>query len=127
MRFHFSKCPIIVPVLLSGPSQNSLARLLLDTGAAVTIINSNVLKIIGVDPSASRQRVILTTADGHISRPLIEVPAVTFLGIRREMPLLAAHDLPSNAMVDGLLGTDLLAGLTVTIDFAANELEIRRS
>ena len=45
---------IIVPVRLFGPTGNMIVRLALDTGATSTLINSEIIVLLGYDP-ADRQ------------------------------------------------------------------------
>lgn len=99
--------------------------MVLDTGAAVTIVNPGILRRIGLEPSASARSINLTTADSNLAAPLVQPVSIEFLGILLKAPVVAAHNLPPNAKVDGLLGTDMLRNLILTIDFESAELEIR--
>jgi predicted aspartyl protease len=124
LTFKFDRCPIIVPVRLFGATKAVEVRLVLDTGASISVLRKTLLERIGVPLGDSSRSIVLTTAQGYVRVPLVEIPAVEFLGCLKDKPTVAVHDLPKEANVDGLLGTDLLRGLSLKIDFLMNELEI---
>jgi predicted aspartyl protease len=124
LRSKFSSCPILFGETLEGPAGSIESVLVLDTGASITVISRRVLRVIGYDASTTSTSLTLTTAEGNVRVPTLQIQALEFKEFRRERVMIAAHDLPANAKVDGLLGTDLLAGLVVKIDFAEGELEI---
>jgi predicted aspartyl protease len=55
---------IIVPVRLFGPVGDMIVRLALDTGATSTLINSEILVLLGYDPATSPDRIQVTTGSG---------------------------------------------------------------
>ena len=59
--FNPSQGLIIVPVRLFGPAGDMIVRLALDTGATSTLINSEIMVLVGYDPAASPDRIQVTT------------------------------------------------------------------
>src|SRR5262245_33085276 len=59
--FNPSQGLIIVPVRLFGPAGDMIVRLALDTGATSTLINSEIMVLLGYDPAASPDRIQVTT------------------------------------------------------------------
>lgn len=84
-------------------------RLLLDTGASLTVLPVEVLEIIGCETHRPLRRVRMVAASGVIVAPVVVVPWFHCLGQRMEGFLVAAHTLPSGTFVDGLLGMDFLS------------------
>jgi predicted aspartyl protease len=88
-----------------------------DTGATTTTVRTAVLVALGYDPSASTERIAMTTASGVEYVPRIKVDRMEALGEHREPFTVIGHTLPPTAMVDGLLGLDFIRGRRIAIDF----------
>jgi len=56
--------------------------------------------------------------------PTVRIDKIEFMELRLQQPHVAAHTLPINARVEGLLGTDLLNGLRLVVDFKSKYFEI---
>jgi Aspartyl protease len=63
-RFDPTQGLIIVPVRLFGPAGDMIVRLALDTGATSTLINSEIIVLLGYDPATSPDRIQVTTGSG---------------------------------------------------------------
>jgi predicted aspartyl protease len=105
-------------ILVSALVNGSTARLLLDTGAAKTIIRPNLAQRAGIEPGrAAPQATMVVVGGGQLSVPLVrarslaigqaEVQAIE-IGVYEATP-----DLPD---VDGILGIDYLGHFAVSID-----------
>jgi predicted aspartyl protease len=106
--------PIVVRVFLAGPTGVRTARLILDTGAATTMINTERLGLVGIEPRADSFRMTATATDVE-RMPLVTVKTLA-LGEHQKFDLpVLAHDLPGVAGVDGLLGMDFLTGLHLSL------------
>lgn len=107
---------VIVPTKIYGPTGDSLVRLALDTGATATMVNWDILVLLGYDPAVERDRTKMTTGSGVEFVPRIPVKRIEALGQgRTDMPVLC-HTLPSSAMVDGVLGLDFFRGHRLILD-----------
>ena len=109
---------------ISGPSGKVAATLVLDTGATTTTLNVRLLRSIGHEPGESTDLVTMTTGSGSATAPRLTVNRLTTLGRHAIGLRVLAHDLPTQAAVDGLLGLDFFRHHTLTIDFQAGQIEI---
>jgi len=71
---------IIVPVRLYGPAADMIVRLALDTGATSTLIDSEIIVLLGYDPAASPDRIQVTTGSGVEFCPRLNVRRIEALG-----------------------------------------------
>jgi hypothetical protein len=94
-----------------------IVRLALDTGATSTLINSEIIVLLGYDPVASPDRIQVTTGSGVEFCPRLAVRRVEAVGRSVEDFLILSHTLPPTAHVDGLLGLDFFRGWQISIDF----------
>src|SRR5262249_17239662 len=78
--FNPSQGLIIVPVRLFGPAGDMIVRLALDTGATSTLINSEIIVLVGYDPAASPDRIQVTTGSGVELCPNVTVHFLEALG-----------------------------------------------
>ena len=115
---------IIVPVRLFGPVGDMIVRLDLDTGATSTLINSEILVLLGYDPATSPDRIQVTTGSGVEFCPRVTVQRLEALGKSvNDFPILS-HTLPPTSQVDGLLGLDFFRGFQISIDFRNGTITI---
>lgn len=115
---------IIVPVRLFGPVGDMIVRLALDTGATSTLINSEILVLLGYDPATSPDRIQVTTGSGVEFCPRVTVQRLEALGKSvNDFPILS-HTLPPTSQVDGLLGLDFFRGFQISIDFRNGTITI---
>ena len=125
VSFDPSQGLIVVPARIHGPSGDVIARLALDTGATGTMVNWDVLLLVGYDPGAVQDRIQVTTGSSVEYVPQISLQRIESLDTERlDFPVLC-HTLPPTAMVDGLLGLDFVRGKRLSIDFASGCLELR--
>lgn len=115
---------VIVRAELAGPSRSVILRLALDTGATETLVNTDMLVLIGYDPAAVPDRVEVTTGSGIESAPYVTVERIVALGQERRGLAVLCHTLPPSAGVDGLLGLDFLRGCTLNVDFREGRMAL---
>jgi hypothetical protein len=115
---------ILVEAEVSGPSGKVSATLVLDTGATTTTLNVRVLRSIGYDPDAATDLVRMTTGSAVEMASRLMVNRLSALGRHAIGLRVLAHDLPTQAAVDGLLGLDFFRGFLLTIDFRAGLLDL---
>ncbi len=97
-----------VKAALKGPEGTRVLRLLVDTGAAFTILPWEVLESAGYDPGGTKKRQKIITGSGYEFAPEIKVREFHCLGKSIEDYAVLAHNLPPGAFVDGLLGMNFL-------------------
>jgi predicted aspartyl protease len=115
---------IIVPACLFGPVGDMIVRLALDTAATSTLINSEIMVLLGYDPATSPNRIQVTTGSGVELRPRVTVQLLEALGKSvNDFPILS-HTLPPTSQVDGLLGLDFFRGFQISIDFRNGTIAI---
>jgi len=101
-----------------------VAKLIVDTGAAMTMLSWEILEGLGYDPAGTKERVRLVTVSGFELAPRITVESFHCLGEEaRDFPVVC-HDLPFNRYVDGLLGMDFLRRFDVAIHPRRGFIEI---
>lgn len=108
---------ILIPVAVWGPNGDWAARLVLDTGAAATLISPHVLALVGYDTASASQSVQLVTASGTVSAPRFAIEGIEALGLRRSTLAVVCYELPSGTGADGVLGLDFLRGHRLVVDF----------
>jgi predicted aspartyl protease len=123
-RFDPTQGLIIVPVRLYGPTGDMILRLALDTGATSTLINSGIMVLLGYDPTASPDRIQVTTGSGIEFCPRVSMQRIEALGRSVNDFLILSHTLPPTAQVDGLLGLDFFRGCRISIDFQSGTITV---
>jgi hypothetical protein len=122
--FNASAGLILVKAKISGPTRTAIATLVLDTGATVTSLNGTVLRFVGYDPDAATDFVSTTTGSIVKRVPRLMVNRLSALGQHAIGLRVVAHDLPTVAAVDGLLGLDFYRKFLLTIDFRAGQIAL---
>lgn len=117
LRFDPTRRLIVLPATVIGPAWSAIARMALDTGSTNTILNSDVLRIVGIEPATPVIPHELVTASVSAHYPEAHLPRIEALGKTAFNLRVACLDLPGELQLDGLLGMDFLAGSILTIDF----------
>lgn len=118
MSFPFDpqKGLIVIPTRLYGPNRDTVVRLALDTGATGTMVNWDLVVLLGHDPATISDRIQMTTGSGIEFVPQIKLHKIEALGItHRDFPILC-HTLPPSATVDGVLGLDFFRKRKLMVD-----------
>ncbi len=118
---------IIVDLLLESEDGASslLLPVVLDTGASLTIVSTELLVRLGYDPTTplqQRQRII--TGSGIEYAPRIPVRSATAIGQTVRNLEVLGHNLPPESGVDGLLGLNFLRHFSLTIRFRKGIVEL---
>lgn len=127
MKFSFDQSEglIVVPVRFTGPSGDVVARLALDTGATGTMLNWDIVVLLGYDPASVEERIQITTGSGIEFAPRVRINRVESLGKAAVSLSVLCHTLPASATVDGLLGLDFFRGCCLMIDFAKGRIVLQ--
>lgn len=94
-------------------------RIILDTGATNTTIDSNTLYLLGHDLKDSIGIVEIETANGIIETEIFEIARFSSLGLTKEKFQIQVYDFLAHGIFsdyNGLLGLDFLEGMNFCID-----------
>jgi predicted aspartyl protease len=109
-RFDSRRDLIIVSGHVWGPHQRQRRplRLVLDTGAAETIVIPEVLDELGYSPREGEAITMIRSAVGREEGYLIRVTRFACLGHQASDFRVHAHDLPEGWGIEGLIGLSFL-------------------
>jgi predicted aspartyl protease len=97
-------------------AQPSIVQLLVDTGASQTGLPMDFLTDIGCPITATTPQRKITTGNGVIDVPIVQVPWLNSLGQQvQDFPVLALQ-LPVSRYINGILGMDFLMHFQAVID-----------
>ena len=102
-------------------------KMILDTGATNTTIDSNALYLLGHDLKDSVGKVEIETANGIIETDVFELVSFASLGIFKQNFQIQVYDFIAHGIFsdyNGLLGLDFLEGTKFCIDTAKNTITI---
>jgi predicted aspartyl protease len=123
-RFDPQEGLILIPARLFGPAGDTVVRLALDTGATNTLVNTEVMVMLGYDPAAAPDRLSVTTGSGVEFCAVLSVERIEAIGRTLEGFPLLCHTLPPSAQIDGLLGLDFFRGCYLGIDLRTGEITV---
>lgn len=102
-------------------------KMILDTGATNTTIDSNALYLIGHNLKDTIGTVEIETANGIIETNVYELDSFSSLGIEKEKFQIQVYDFIAHGIFsdyNGLLGLDFFDGKRFCIDIAENTISI---
>jgi len=91
-------------------------RLLIDTGATLTIIRPDALRRAGVGSGQYEATRTLTTAGGRVSAPIYRISSISLGTEVASNIAVGSIDIPGLGSIDGLLGMDFLDQFSFSID-----------
>lgn len=124
MRFPITVPLVIRSVKIAGPAGFVRVDLILDTGAALTVLSWSVLKVIGYDPATAPDRHETITANGVIEVPKLRVESMGIGDMELRDVEVICHDIPELAGIRGLLGLSFLRHFRTVVDYRQGYLEI---
>jgi len=101
--------------------------LVLDTGAAESIVTPEVLDELGYSARDGEQRTVMRSAVGHEEGYMIRVARFECLGHHEIDFRIHAHDLPEGWGIDGLIGLSFLRLLNYTIRSREGRILVERA
>ena len=120
MTFPFKREPesglLIINIEIDGKYE---LKMVLDTGATNTTIDSNALYLLGYDLKDNIGTVEIETANGIIETEVFEVGSFASLGQTKENFQIQVYDFLAHGVFsdyNGLLGLDFLEGTKFCID-----------
>ncbi|MBI4657411.1 MAG: retropepsin-like domain-containing protein [Verrucomicrobia bacterium] len=105
--------------------QAIVLRLLVDTGASFTILPVEAVERIGCDTHHPLRTVRIVAANGILVAPVVKVPSFNCLGAKIDDFPVVAHTLPTETLVDGLLGMDFLSRCRAVLDVHGASIRVR--
>jgi predicted aspartyl protease len=102
-------------------------KMVLDTGATNTTIDSNALHVAGYELKDSIGVVEIETANGVTETEIFEVNQFAALGMVRENFQIQIYDFLAHGIYsdyNGLLGLDFLEGTTFRVDMLKETIEL---
>lgn len=124
MRYPIAIPLVVKHVKLFGHSGTIQVDMILDTGAAFTVISWADLKIVGYDPAISSERQEIITANGVIEVPKVNIEAIAVGDTKAFGVEVICHDIPELAGIRGLLGLSFLKHFRTIIDYKNDYLEL---
>lgn len=101
-------------------------RLLIDTGASITVIRPGVLTRAGGNAAQVGRYISLNTANGVTQAPVVTLQRMSIGGQTVANIQVAALDLQGLDQVDGLLGMDFLRQFEFAIHQSRNQLQLSK-
>lgn len=123
-RFDPQERLIIVSARLFGSAGDTIVRLALDTGASSTLVNTEVMVLLGYDLVTAPDRVEVTTGSGIEFCARLSVERIEAVGRTLGRFPILCHTLPPSAQIDGLLGLDFFRGCYLGIDLRTGEITV---
>lgn len=102
-------------------------KMVLDTGATNTTIDSNALYLLGYSLKDSIGNVEVETANGLIETEIYEVERFSSLGIEKSKFQIQVYDFLAHGILsdyNGLLGLDFFEEIKFCIDMNQNQISI---
>jgi predicted aspartyl protease len=128
MVYHFKREPesglIIVGIEIDVKFE---LKMILDTGATNTTIDSNALYLLGYDLKDSIGKVEIETANGVIETEVFEVKSFSSLGLIKDDFQIQVYDFLAHGIFSDyneLLGLDFLEGTKFCIDTNLNTIAV---
>ena len=128
MTFPFKREPesglLIINIEIDGKYE---LKMVLDTGATNTTIDSNALYLLGYDLKDNIGTVEIETANGIIETEVFEVGSFASLGQTKENFQIQVYDFLAHGVFsdyNGLLGLDFLEGTKFCIDTKQNTITL---
>jgi len=102
-------------------------KMIFDTGATNTTIDSNALYLLGYDLKDNIGTVQIETANGIIETEVFEINSFSSLGLTKQNFQLQVYDFLAHGIFsdyNGLLGLDFLEGTKFCVDTVQNTITL---
>jgi Aspartyl protease len=115
---------IVVPVTLYGPSGAVQVKMLFDTGASITTLDSATLRRLGLSLTLEDPTIETSTANGTVRRKITVIDGAAIKGARVSGVAVSHCEPCAVREVVGLLGLNVQRQFKVTLDDEASELTL---
>ncbi len=117
---------IVVEASIVGPRGTTTARMLLDTGAAMTTVSPELLDLVGYSPRDGARRTRVHSAVGEEHGYALQLAAFTALGFTLDDHIVNVFDLGHEDIADGLIGMNFLNQLNYEIRSAEGRILVEK-
>ena len=93
---------IVVNILFQGKRSSKILKMVIDTGASITTIPSEIALAIGCNPSRPKRRIEMITASGLEYVPVVTIPEINLLGFKIKNIEAACLNLPPKVLFPAL-------------------------
>jgi predicted aspartyl protease len=128
MKYSFKREPESGLILVNVEIDNKYElKMVLDTGATHTTIDSNALYLLGYNIKDSTGMVEIETANGIIETSVFEIKRFASLGLIKEQFQIQVYDFLAHGIFtdyNGLLGLDFLEGTEFCVNTRTNTITI---
>ena len=128
MTYPFNREPEIGLIIVSIEIDNKYElKMVLDTGATNTTIDSNALYLLGYDLKDNIGTVEIETANGIIETEVFEIGRFSSLGKTKDKFQIQVYDFQAHGIFsdyNGLLGLDFFEGTNFCIDTRLNTITL---
>ncbi len=114
-----------VKVALPFKNQNKLYEfsLILDTGAAITLVDLKIIDYLGYSARQDGiRKSLLDSAVGRSEGYMIKISSFACLGFKLPNFQIACHDLDTKLGVSGLLGMNFLKNFRIDMNYESGEI-----
>jgi len=115
---------IIVPVTLHGPAGAVQVKMLFDTGATLSTIDSATLRRLGLSLTLEDPTIETSTANGTVRRKITVIDGAAIKGARVSGVAVSHCEPCASREVVGLLGLNVQRQFKVTLDDEASEITL---
>jgi predicted aspartyl protease len=115
---------VIVDAQIHGPVRSVRARMLVDTGSAITMLRPATLTAAGYDLAQPRSRIRIAAVSGILDAPLFIVDRLTAIDQAWSGVAILGHPLPGGLPFTGLLGANVLRNRRLLIDYRAGTVRL---
>lgn len=124
MAFDSQSDLIFLAMTIYGPNGSTDARVILDTGATLTMVRSGVLEAVGYDLQNLRANTTIVTGSGVEIVAELQIQKIQALDHEIENMVVLCHDLPEESGLDGLLGLNFLRRFDIAIKYSDSTLTL---
>lgn len=124
MAFDSQSDLIFLSMTIFGPNGSTDARVILDTGATITMLRSGVLEAVGYDLQNLSANTTIVTGSGVEIVAELQIQKVQALDHEIENMVVLCHDLPEESGLDGLLGLNFLWQFDIAIKYSDSTLTL---
>jgi len=105
-------------------NEDTQLRLLIDTGASLTVITPEALEALGIELGETARRVRVNTAGGPVEAPVLRIDSLAVGDYKVSSLDAGVIELPDMPDVDGLLGMNFLRHFQFFIDQHEHQLRL---
>jgi Aspartyl protease len=117
-------------IILIGKANGHEIQMALDTAASHSVIDFNILMIMGYSPNSATGQTFLETSNGVITADLYPLKSLEMLGKKVTSFEITSYDFLEKSILSpyqGVLGLDFFDQTILTIDFINSQVWLQES